>query len=234
MSDSITKLATALVAVQKEIPTPLKDKVAMAGTFSYAYVGLESVMPEALTILGKYDIALAQTVGTGEDGSTNLTTTLLHVSGEWLTDTQPLLLTKDDSQGQGSAITYARRYGLMSALGIVAEEDDDGNEASKASRRKSAARAAPAKPQRTAPDPRTNGKANANQISIIMRLLEKEHGADEQAQVETIKKINPRAVNDTGTALIFGTLTQDEAGNLIIGLQNKQQEAPAAEPQFTG
>jgi hypothetical protein len=40
----------------------------------------------------------------------------------------PLILSKNDMQGLGSAITYARRYGLVSMLGII-QEDDDGNKA---------------------------------------------------------------------------------------------------------
>lgn len=37
----------------------------------------------------------------------------------------PLMLAKDDPQGQGSAITYARRYSLMAMLSLVADVDDD-------------------------------------------------------------------------------------------------------------
>ena len=133
MSESVKELATALIAVQAELPTITKDKVAKGEKFSYAYVGLDTVMPEALAILNKHGLALTQTVGTAEDGNgTTLTTTLLHKSGEWLTDTQPLLLSKQDPQGQGSAITYARRYGVMSALGMVADEDDDGQRGARA------------------------------------------------------------------------------------------------------
>ena len=36
-------------------------------------------------------------------------------------------LVKSDPQSQGSAVTYARRYSYMAALGLVADEDDDGN-----------------------------------------------------------------------------------------------------------
>jgi hypothetical protein len=43
----------------------------------------------------------------------------------------PLIVGKNDMQGYGSAVTYARRYGLMGMAGI-APEDDDGNAAAKA------------------------------------------------------------------------------------------------------
>ena len=127
MSASVKELATALIAVQADLPTITKDRLAKGEKFSYAYVGLDTVMPEALAILNKNGLALTQTVGTAEDGTgTTLSTMLLHKSGEWLSDTQPLLLARQDPQGQGSAITYARRYGVMAALGMVADEDDDG------------------------------------------------------------------------------------------------------------
>ncbi len=85
-------------------------------------------MPAALTLLNKHGLAVTQLVDNAVDAG-SLTTMLMHESGEWISATQPLLLAKADPQGQGSAITYARRYGLMSMLGIVAEDDDDANAA---------------------------------------------------------------------------------------------------------
>jgi hypothetical protein len=55
-----------------------------------------------------------------------LTTTLLHESGEWLSGTMPVRVAKDDPQGVGSGITYARRYALAALCGVVADADDDG------------------------------------------------------------------------------------------------------------
>jgi hypothetical protein len=43
----------------------------------------------------------------------------------------PLLLSKNDAQGMGSAITYARRYALCAVLNLVADDDDDGARASR-------------------------------------------------------------------------------------------------------
>lgn len=59
-----------------------------------------------------------------------LTTIVMHESGEWIMATAKLELSKPDPQGQGSAITYMRRYALSAALGLVTEDDDDGNAAS--------------------------------------------------------------------------------------------------------
>ena len=231
MSESVKELATALVKVQGELTPVKKDKE--NPFFKSSYVGLEGVMPEALAVLSKHGLALTQTPGIAEDGlGTTLTTTLLHVSGEWLTDTQLLLLEKPTAQGQGSAITYARRYGLMSMLGIVAEEDDDGTKASKkpATRRKPTPASAASNGE--APDPqeglgRNTGQATPQQITIAIRLLKEWKGEDERAQCEEVQKINPQAVNEAGTALVFGTLTQDEAGKLIVGLQDARRAEPA-------
>ena len=239
MSDSIKELAIALVAVQAEMTPLKKDK---NNYFNQSYVGLDTVMPEALAILSKNGIAITQTVGTAGDGlGTTLTTTLLHVSGQWLTDTQPLLLVKQDAQGQGSAITYARRYGVMSALGIVAEEDDDGNKASKrpATRRKATARPTPPKTTAAppmvdstganeAPDPqqglgRNTGQATEQQIDSIERLVDDWKGGDERAACLAVHNIMPAAVNKAGTALVLKTLTQDEAGKLIVGIQDARR-----------
>jgi hypothetical protein len=55
---------------------------------------------------------------------------LCHESGQFIASTYRLKPAKEDPQGYGSALTYARRYGLAALLGIVADDDDDGNHAS--------------------------------------------------------------------------------------------------------
>ena len=59
-------------------------------------------------------------------------TRLLHTTGESFSSKVYLVLDKQNMQGLGSAITYARRYGLLGMANLEAE-DDDGNEASKPS-----------------------------------------------------------------------------------------------------
>lgn len=157
MSPTIGELATALAAAQRELPAVLKDKTAKGEKFSYRYVGLDTVMPAALAVLSTHGLAIAQPVGHTPEGDTTLTTILMHKSGEWIADTQRLLLVKADPQGQGSAITYARRYGLMAMIGLVADDDDDAQEAmprADASQEKPAARTPRAAPDRLTTEPK--------------------------------------------------------------------------------
>ena len=60
-----------------------------------------------------------------------LSTMLIHESGEYIRGTVGLRPIKGDPQSMGAAMTYARRYGLQAVLGITADDDDDGNQASK-------------------------------------------------------------------------------------------------------
>lgn len=139
-SDSLKELATALCKAQAEMPSADKDGV--NPHFRSKFATLANVMQTALPTLTKHGLSVTQFVS-NLDGQSAMTTILMHTSGEYISATMPLLLTKNDPQGQGSAISYARRYGLMSAIGMVADEDDDGNAASHAPR------------QATAPEPAT-------------------------------------------------------------------------------
>lgn len=99
--------------------------------FRSNYADLGNVMDACLPALNKAGIALIQPPGEDENGRF-VETILIHgESGERLTCRVPLIVQKNDMQGYGSAVTYARRYGLMAMAGI-APEDDDGNAASKA------------------------------------------------------------------------------------------------------
>lgn len=120
-------IGKALVALQGEL-TPV-GKSASNPFFKSKYAPLDEVMATIQPLLAKHKLMVAQLMD-NIDGQPALTTIVIHESGESLKATSPLLLTKNDPQAHGSAVTYARRYGIMSALGIVADEDDDGNRAS--------------------------------------------------------------------------------------------------------
>lgn len=128
----LDKLAPALVALQADL-TPVA-KSASNPFFKSSYAPLPEVMEAVQPLLAKHKLAVSQFL-TNLEGQSALRTILIHESGQYIEDVQPLLLVKNDPQSQGSATTYARRYGVMAVLGVVADEDDDGNLAAKAAAR---------------------------------------------------------------------------------------------------
>lgn len=122
-------IATALAKAQTNMGKALKQ--ASNPHFRSKYADLGNVMDACLPALNEAGIALIQPTGEDEHGR-YVETILIHgESGESLTCRVPLIVSKNDMQGYGSAVTYARRYGLMAMAGI-APEDDDGNAAAKA------------------------------------------------------------------------------------------------------
>lgn len=118
----------ALAAAQMQMGKALKDSSNPA--FKSKYADLASVMDACMAALNGNGIAVFQPT-VDDEGGRYVKTILAHVSGETLECRVPLIVQKNDMQGYGSAVTYARRYGLMSMAGI-APEDDDGNAAAKA------------------------------------------------------------------------------------------------------
>lgn len=121
MSPEIKEIAKALSLVQKEITGAKKD--ADNPFFKSKYADLESVWEACREQLTKNGLSIAQFVN-----GDCLVTLLMHGSGQWIKGEQKIY-TKDNSpQAFGSAITYARRYGLAAIVGIV-QVDDDANSA---------------------------------------------------------------------------------------------------------
>jgi hypothetical protein len=113
-------LADALLKVQAE--TPVLELDAINQRFGNEYISLDTLMPQMLPLLHKYGILAVQSPS-NINGQPALRTQLVHVeSGELIEDTTPLILDKADARGQGSAITYAQRYALMSLLGLEEPE----------------------------------------------------------------------------------------------------------------
>jgi ERF superfamily protein len=81
--------------------------------------------------MSKHGLCVWQDVTTNELG-VSVTTRISHGSGQWC-EFGPLTIPVDrkNAQGIGAAITYAKRFTLAAAIGIVSDEDDDGNGVSK-------------------------------------------------------------------------------------------------------
>ena len=137
-------IASALATAQAEMGKALKS--ANNPHFKAKYADLASVMDACLPALNAHGIAVVQPTTDDETGR-YVETVLIHGdTGETLKCRVPLIVQKNDMQGYGSAVTYTRRYGLMSMAGI-APEDDDGN---------AAARAAPQREERQKEAPRAD------------------------------------------------------------------------------
>jgi hypothetical protein len=132
-------LLTALLAVQAEIPTLKLGKDSegqIAGNKNYRYMSLHVLMAEVLPLLNKHGLVwiTKPEVGTGDGPTLEYALMLASVelgSEELIAGTFPLMIDKQNSQGLGSALTYARRYALTAVLGLVPDDDDDGAAASK-------------------------------------------------------------------------------------------------------
>jgi hypothetical protein len=119
-------LSTALVAAFAEIEGAAKDKV--NPHFKSKYADLASVIDAVKIPLTKYGLAFEQHMSPSESGVI-IETVVRHTSGETASfGSLYVPANKNDAQGFGSALTYARRYALMTAFGVPAE-DDDGNAA---------------------------------------------------------------------------------------------------------
>ena len=127
-SESVAKIAPALLAAQKAITFAAKDS--LNPHFKSKYADLPCVIDAVKPALNEAGIVFIQSASPSEPGYLAMTTRLMHQSGEWIEDTATLPLPKADPQGYGSASTYARRYGLAAICGLY-QDDDDGNAAQK-------------------------------------------------------------------------------------------------------
>src|ERR1700722_8441850 len=133
-SESVAAIATALAKAQTELSNPEK---AMVGTVynnqsdspqSFRYASLSSGLDIIRKTLGGQQIAIAQTTDIDRaSGAVNLTTVLMHTSGEWVASDWRVSSLSEIPQPRrmGAALTYARRYALFTMVGIAGEDDFD-------------------------------------------------------------------------------------------------------------
>nr|DAV41374.1 MAG TPA: ERF superfamily protein [Caudoviricetes sp.] len=126
-SEQINELAAALAKAQGQIEGAKKSS--SNPFFKSKYADLAecwNTCREALTANGISVIQMPEEIN--ENGRLNITTMLAHSSGQYISSTLTMTVTKLDPQAIGSAITYGRRYALAAMVGL-AQEDDDGEKA---------------------------------------------------------------------------------------------------------
>jgi ERF superfamily len=223
-SENVAAIATALAKAQTELSNPEK---AMIGTVynarsdspqSFRYASLSSGLDIIRKVLGSQQIAIAQTTNIDRaSGTVNLTTVLLHTSGEWISSDWPVCQLSETSapRRMGAALTYARRYALFTMVGIAGEDDldepDIANDESKGSKTESGlpldsdAEAVPARVSQSrtrktgTPWPRENLKAEesaAARAQLIQEIQTLAMDNDLQPRVIAILKAKNRLSAD--------------------------------------
>src|ERR1700691_5157738 len=134
-SSSIANLAAALAKAQIALVNPEKSLVATirqggaSGTEqTFRYAPLSSGLEIVRKTLGEHEIATVQATAIDQGaGIVNLTTTLAHSSGEWISSDWPVCALSETAtpRRMGAALTYARRYALFTLVGIAGEDDLD-------------------------------------------------------------------------------------------------------------
>lgn len=215
-SASITALAMALAKAQAAIQPAIKDKTNPA--FRSKYADLGAVWEACRKPLTDHGISVVQMPVDSEPGRVGLTTILLHSSGEYISSTVSAPLTKNDPQGVGSALTYLRRYALSAMVGVVADDDDDGNAASRpAQHQAEPARQQPATNGHSAPA----GGASDKQIGLIKGMTRR-WGWTDQNVLDT-------AAEHGITAPALAALTSRQASDLITVLKELEAASAPAE-----
>ncbi|MDN4986778.1 ERF family protein [Bradyrhizobium sp. WYCCWR 13022] len=188
----MSQIAGALAKAQAELENPEKALTAsIVSPFpreeprTFRYASLASGLEIVRKCLTKHEIATVQATAIElETGLIKLTTTLLHASGEWIASDWPVCPVTETAapHRMGAALTYARRYGLFTLVGIAGEDDLDAPDlAIPASRSSSPNGASPtdgdSEDRRPAPPPKLNGSAfqrpapKANAARILTKPL---------------------------------------------------------------
>jgi hypothetical protein len=122
--------AAAFAKAQAGFPAIPKTKTVDTGSFSYKYADLPSIIEAVAPHLEGEGLSVGQSV-VSDEGRVGVETRIYHISGHVETFGPVFLPAGNDAKSAGSAITYARRYSLCAALGIAADEDDDGQAATR-------------------------------------------------------------------------------------------------------
>jgi hypothetical protein len=121
-----TTLASAMASAFRDFEAASKD--ANNPHFKSKYATLSAVIDAVKPALTANRLFFTQASHDSDHGVC-VETIIHHESGDSLSCGKLFVpASKQDAQGFGSALTYARRYSLMTAFGIPAE-DDDGNAA---------------------------------------------------------------------------------------------------------
>lgn len=168
----VGKVASALAKAQGDFPVVPKNKT--NPHFRSSFAGLDDLMKAVSPALAANGLAITHLTGEDGDDGWVMRTRLYHESGEYLESALPIK--GATPQAMGSEITYMRRYTLGCVLGVVSDDDDDGEAAEATVKKTTRARAAskaPAKkkPAAKRPDPRSRAGDGTEPANKSLKVL---------------------------------------------------------------
>ena len=128
-SKSTTELCNALAKAQGEFPIITRDQVATfydarGNARPYRYTSLGELLGKVRPVLAAHGIGLTGYCEPCKEGGREVVTRLL-LGDQWMEHSVPVLHEENNAQAFGAALTYARRYGISTLLGIASEDDTD-------------------------------------------------------------------------------------------------------------
>ena len=218
-SDSIAQIAAALAKAQGKFTNPQKDRD--NPFFKSKYATLDALIDCTRAVLSENELSIVQVIRT--ERGMELSTRLMHSSGEWIESNIPLVTAKDGAQKLGSEITYMRRYCYAAILSITADEDEDGNLAQSAVKK-------PAQTRQSEP-PRTEDRS-ATMAKFGAELLKDLSDATTMKQVAAIDDKFKRA-QAKGFADVQPEMAKEIATAIVRSLKRVEQNSQSAdEPDF--
>lgn len=128
-SEKIDQLMLAIKNIQQKADPIKKNATGQVGSRQYKYNNLNDTWETIKVLVDDNDLVVYQSPFYSNNGGTMFKTTLYHTaSNQFITEVMPMILTKQDPQGIGAAITYYRRYMLISMLGLIPDDDNDARE----------------------------------------------------------------------------------------------------------
>jgi len=209
-------LAAAFAAALAEMPSPTLDKTNTAfGKFRYASIGsyIETCRPH----LAKFGLAMATDYEPMPDGNLMCWTVIRDETGETIRLAPvPVRVDLAKPQATGSAMTYARRYSISAALGVVGDEDDDGNAASTPEPKRSMSQAIATAAPKPAPQPAPNPVVNEDTGYEVVRIasVDTKDGTTKAGKPWRLYVIKTEAGEEFTT---FSATVGDKAFNYIGG-----------------
>ncbi len=167
------KLAEALAKAQGQFTNVGKDrdvkvKMKAGGEYTFSYATLAAIWTVIRKPLSENGLAVVQVVNVAKEGI-SVKTILMHSSGESVESPCSMPVEEWSPKGIGSAISYARRYGLSAMVGVVSEDEDDDASAAQGHTMTARRDAKPPAPPKATADELETAKTNARAAFAIAK-----------------------------------------------------------------